>query len=97
MSQIDRQDDRTNSQFMIKYSRKKTSASRLNPLAKGLLEKPREDNKFDTIAYLMHCPKHETIAVYQDPSSGIRWLPFTPLFPEKYNSHIHTLTNEMTN
>ena len=73
----------TGTEFRLCYSRK-IQIPRLNALGKDILPKPRDDNQFDTIGYVMHCIRHDTIAVYQDANSGIQWFPFTPLFPEKY-------------
>ena len=75
-----------NSEFVIKYNRHKDNLPQLNPIGRDLFlsDAKTDTNKVDTMAYIIHCPKHDAVAVYQDPSSGIRWLPFTPTCPDKY-------------
>ena len=84
--QMDKQESVANSEFTIKYNRHKGSIPRLNPIGRDLFltDSKAESNKMDIMAYIIHCPKHDTVAVYEDPNSGIKWLPFTPTCPEKY-------------
>jgi len=73
--------ENVNSEFEIRYHRHKSSMPRLVPIGTGLLTKP--DVKFDTMAYVIHCTKHNKVALYEDPTSAVKWFPFTPLFPDK--------------
>ena len=36
-------------------------------------------NYVDVMAFLVHCPRHQRIALYTDAASGARWLPFIRL------------------
>ena len=67
-------------EFAIKYNRGRTSVPRLNSIDHHLPVK-QSDAKLDVMAFIINCPKHETMAVYQDPTSGIKWLPFTQILP----------------
>jgi len=69
------------SEFSIRYSRNK-NIPRLLPIGTELLSKP-DENKFDAMVYLIHCTKHNNLAVYEDAKAQVKWLPFTPLFPDK--------------
>lgn len=74
-----------NSEFAIRYSRDNGNAPRLSPIGLDLfLSDPTKSNtKLDTMAFIIHCPEHDTVAIYEDPGTGIRWLPFTPLCQNK--------------
>lgn len=72
-----------NSEFRIKYRRNKACLAKLNPFGKQAAESKK---KTDTMVYLIHCPKHGKIAVYENRSySGerIKWLPYTALLPDR--------------
>ena len=82
---MDRQESVPNSEFLIRYNRNKSAVSKLCPIGRELLlTDSKTDSKIDTMAYIIHCPKHDSVAVYEDPNSNIRWLPFTPNCPDKY-------------
>lgn len=66
------------SSFAIHYQRHKDTVPRLSPIGSELLLTNPKKDKVDTMAYIIHCTKHDTVAVYEDPSSNIRWFPFTP-------------------
>ena len=64
---------------MIRYKREK-NLTRLAPIGQEIFfPNGKVDFKTDTSVFVIHCPKHETIAVYEDANSGIKWLPFTPV------------------
>lgn len=72
------------SEFAIRYNRNKGSVPRLSAIGRELfVSDVKADVKLDTMAVIIHCARHETVAVYEDPNSGIRWLPFTPTCPGK--------------
>ena len=51
-----------------------------------------KDGKFDTMAYIIHCSNHDTIAVYNNQWSGINWLPFTLQSDDKYENLFPQIT-----
>ena len=72
------------SEFAIKYSGDKGFVPRLTPIGRELFAPgAKADVKLDTMAFIIHCKQHQNVAVYEDPSSNIRWLPFTPLYKGK--------------
>lgn len=79
----DRNQSSSTSEFAIKYCRDKSSIPRLEPIGRSIIapSKPAEGN-LDAIAYVIHCTKHGALAVYQDASSTIKWLPFTPILAD---------------
>ena len=71
-----------NSEFAIKYSRNKENVPRLTPITRNLTLPPaKPDSHPDVMAYYIHCTRHQSMAVYTDPNTGIKWLPFTPIIP----------------
>lgn len=77
----------SNTEFAIKYRRHAGSVPRMVPI--GLeLEKGNSEGLNDTVAFLMHCSTHNKLAVYQDEASGVKWLPFTPQFQNKFALHL---------
>ena len=39
----------------------------------------RLDSKYDCVAFVVHCAKHDQVAVAKRPNAKAVWLPFTPL------------------
>ena len=73
----------SNTEFVIKYSRSKDSVQRLTPIGTTIMAPNKSpDEKFDVMAYVIHCSKHNTIAVYRDTASAIKWIPFTPILTD---------------
>ncbi|KAI2803666.1 hypothetical protein RDWZM_001607 [Blomia tropicalis] len=74
-------------EFPMKYARE-VNIPHLTPCYIGPMKKS-EITKFDSssysdiLVYVIHCPKHEKIAVHQEKNGGIKWLPFSHLFPNK--------------
>lgn len=73
------------SEFAIRYSRDNGNPARMSPIGIDLFvtDPTKANTKLDTMAFIIHCPVHDTVAIYEDPVSRIRWLPFTPLCQSK--------------